>query len=68
MEGGAILVEKSYYQDCLWPLRNNQTDVRDRAFDDRVMAIDTTHVMHDGDAKQGVLHWPRENWLKTRCD
>lgn len=123
-EGGAILVEKSFYQDCLWPLRNNQTDVSDPAFTGKIVALDTIHAMHDSAGKAttirgdstdagnplgpfqatvipfswntpdggrpypvppmddpaelpqilaagagaGVLHWPKENWLKTRCD
>lgn len=123
-EGGAILVEKSVYQDCLWPLRNNQADVDDPTVTGKIKAIDTIHVMHDTDGKgttvrgdstdagnplgpfqaavipfswntpdgsrpypappmddpaelpkilaagagAGVLHWPKENWLKTLYD
>lgn len=46
-EGGAILIEKSIYQDCLWPLRNNQSDVNDSTLTGKIKAIDTIHVMHD---------------------
>jgi pectate lyase len=123
-EGGAILVERSIYQDCLWPLRNNQADINDPTLTGKIKATDTIHVMHDADGKAttirgdstdagnplgpfqaavipfswnttggerpypappmddpadlprilaagagaGVLHWPKENWLKTRHD
>lgn len=46
-EGGAILVEKSIYQDCLAPLRNNQTDVNDPTFTGKIKSIDTIYVMHN---------------------
>ncbi|MCU0747949.1 MAG: hypothetical protein MUF13_00180 [Akkermansiaceae bacterium] len=50
-EGGAILVEKSIYQDCLWPLRNNQGDVNDPSLTGKIKAIDTIHIMHGPDGK-----------------
>jgi len=37
-EGGAILVEKSVYADCLFPLRNNQTDITDPTFTGKIKA------------------------------
>jgi pectate lyase len=40
-EGGAILVEKSVYIDCLYPLRNNQTDPSDATYTGKIMALDT---------------------------
>jgi pectate lyase len=39
-ENGAILVEKSVYIDCLWPLRNNQTDPSDPAYTGKIKALD----------------------------
>jgi pectate lyase len=46
-EGGAILVEKSIYQDCLTPLRNNQTDVSDPTYTGKIKSTDTIYVMHN---------------------
>ena len=46
-EGGAILVEKSVYSDCLFPLRNNQTDVTDPTFTGKIKALDTIYVFHN---------------------
>jgi pectate lyase len=48
-EGGAILVEKSVYLDCLWPLRNNQTDPSDSTYTGKVLARDTISTFHDAD-------------------
>ncbi len=42
-EGGAVLVEKSVYKDCLWPLRNNQTDPSDPQYTGKIMALDTIY-------------------------
>jgi len=42
-EGGAILVEKSAYIDCLWPLRNNQTDTNNPAYTGKIMALDSIY-------------------------
>ena len=42
-EGGAILVEKSVYSDCLWPLRNNQTDVTDPEYTGKIEALDSIY-------------------------
>jgi pectate lyase len=39
-EDGAILVEKSIYIDCLWPLRNNQTDPSNPAYTGKIQALD----------------------------
>ncbi len=44
-EGGAILVEKSVYIDCLYPLRDNQTDVNDTNYTGKIMALDTIYQM-----------------------
>ncbi len=46
-EGGAILVEKSIYQDCLTPLRNNQTDVNDPTYTGKIKSTDTIYIMHN---------------------
>jgi pectate lyase len=39
-ENGAILVEKSVYIDCLWPLRNNQTAPSNPAYTGKIKALD----------------------------
>ncbi len=39
-ENGAIQVEKSIYIDCLWPLRNNQTDPANPAYTGKIQALD----------------------------
>jgi pectate lyase len=44
-EGGAILVEKSVYIDCITPLRNNQTDPNDPTYTGKIMALDTIYQM-----------------------
>jgi pectate lyase len=48
-EGGAVLVEKSVYLDCLWPLRNNQTDVTDPQYTGKIEALDTIYTFHNTD-------------------
>ena len=48
-EGGAILVEKSAYVDCLSPLRNNQTDVNDPTYTGKIMALDTIYHLDNAD-------------------
>jgi pectate lyase len=40
-EGGAVLVEKSVYIDCLTPLRNNQTDPSNPTYTGKILALDT---------------------------
>jgi pectate lyase len=42
-ENGAILVEKSVYIDCLWPLRNNQTDPSNPAYTGKIQALDSIY-------------------------
>jgi pectate lyase len=44
-EGGAVLVEKSVYIDCLTPLRNNQTDPSDPTYTGKILAQDTIYQM-----------------------
>ncbi len=44
-EGGAVLVEKSVYIDCLAPLRNNQTDPSDPFYTGKIKALDTIYQM-----------------------
>ena len=46
-ENGAVLVERSAYVDCLWPLRNNQTDPSDSAYTGKIAALDTIYVFHE---------------------
>lgn len=48
-ENGAILVEKSVYSDCLYPLRNNQTDVTNPTYTGKIKAIDTIYIFHNAD-------------------
>ncbi len=48
-EGGAVLVESSVYIDCLWPLRNNQTDPTDPTYTGKILAKDTMYTMHNTD-------------------
>jgi pectate lyase len=48
-EGGAMLVEKSVYIDCLTPLRNNQTDPSDSFYTGKIMALDTISQMDNTD-------------------
>jgi pectate lyase len=42
-ESGALLVEKSVYIDCLWPLRNNQTDPSNPAYTGKIQAVDSIY-------------------------
>jgi len=46
-EGGAVLVEKSVYNDCVTPLRNNQTDPANPVFTGKILALDTIYQMDD---------------------
>jgi pectate lyase len=48
-ENGALLVEKSIYQDCLYPLRNNQTDPTDSTYTGKIKAVDTIYHMDNAD-------------------
>ena len=43
-ENGALLVEKSVYLNCLWPLRDNQTDVTQTQYTGKILALDTTYL------------------------
>jgi pectate lyase len=42
-EGGAILVEKSVYIDCITPLRNNQTDPSNSVYTGKIKALDSIY-------------------------
>ena len=44
-EGGAVLVEKSVYIDCVTPLRNNQTDPSNPTYTGKIKALDTIYQM-----------------------
>ena len=44
-ENGALLVEKSVYLDCLYPLRNNQTDPTNPVYTGKIMALDMIYHM-----------------------
>lgn len=45
-EGGAVLVEKSDYIDCLTPLRNNQTDPSNQVYTGKILALDSIYQMN----------------------
>jgi pectate lyase len=45
-EGGALLVEKSVYLDCLTPLRNNQTDPSNPEYTGKIQALDTIYQLN----------------------
>ncbi|MDR3460674.1 MAG: immunoglobulin domain-containing protein [Verrucomicrobiae bacterium] len=51
-EGGALLVEKSVYIDCLWPLRNNQTDPSNPAYTGKIKSLDSIYQF-DGTVVRG---------------
>ena len=42
-ENGSMLIEKSVYIDCVWPLRNNQTDPSNPVYTGRIKATDTIY-------------------------
>ncbi len=42
-EGGALQVENSVYIDCLWPLRNNQTDPSNPAYTGKIRSLNTIY-------------------------
>lgn len=48
-ENGAILVERSVYLDCLWPLRNNQTNPSNPIYTGKIQALDTLYTFHNAD-------------------
>jgi pectate lyase len=54
-EGGALMVEKSVYIDCIWPLRNNQTDVTNPAYTGKIEALDTIYDFLNADGTTTVI-------------
>ena len=46
-ENGAVLVEKSVYINCLWPLRNNQVSGAPAAYTGKIMALDAVYHFDD---------------------
>ena len=44
-EGGAVLVEKCVYIDCLYPLRNNQTAPSDPTYTGKILGTDVIYQM-----------------------
>jgi pectate lyase len=44
-ENGATQVENSIYWDCLYPLRNNQTDVTNSAYTGKIQALNSEYHM-----------------------
>jgi pectate lyase len=48
-EGGALLLEKSVYKDCLYPLRNNQTDPSDPEYTGKILGSDVIYHMDNAD-------------------
>jgi pectate lyase len=54
-ESGAMLVEKSVYIDCLYPLRNNQTDPSNPVYTGKIEALDTIYHMDNADGSTTVI-------------
>ncbi|HWA27416.1 MAG TPA: pectinesterase family protein [Lacunisphaera sp.] len=54
-EGGALLLEKSVYADCLWPLRNNQTDVNNPVYTGKILGLDSIYSFHNTDGTTTVV-------------
>jgi pectate lyase len=48
-EDGAFLIEKSIYQDCLYPLRNNQTDPLNPVYTGKILALDSIYHFDNAD-------------------
>jgi pectate lyase len=48
-ESGALLLEKSVYADCLYPLRNNQTDPSDPEYTGKILGLDDIYHMDNTD-------------------
>ncbi len=48
-ENAALLLEKSVYTDCLWPLRNNQTDPSDPEYTGKILGLDVIYHMDNTD-------------------
>jgi pectate lyase len=44
-ESGALLLEKSVYTDCVYPLRNNQTDPSDPEYTGKILGLDIIYQM-----------------------
>jgi hypothetical protein len=57
-EDGALFVEKSVYIDCIYPLRNNQTDPANPVYTGKIKAEDTIYIFHD---PNGILTYVRGN-------
>lgn len=54
-ENGAMLVEKSYYRDCVWPLRNNQTDPSNPVYTGKIKATDTIYSFLEANGSTTLL-------------
>lgn len=54
-EGGSVLVENSIYQDCLWPLRNNQTDPTNPAYTGKIKSLNSIYRMDNTDNTRTVV-------------
>jgi pectate lyase len=48
-EDGAMLIEKSVYIDCNWPLRNNQTDPSNPTYTGKIKGEDCIYIYHNAD-------------------
>ncbi len=48
-ESAALLLEKSVYTDCLWPLRNNQTDPSNPEYTGKILGLDVIYHMDNTD-------------------
>jgi pectate lyase len=49
VEDAALMVEKSIYVDCVYPLRNNQTNPADANYTGKIKAVDTIYIFHETD-------------------
>ena len=65
-ENGALLVEKSVYIDCLWPLRNNQTDPSNPAYTGKIEALDTIYQFDSTDRFAATAPIPATRWGRFR--
>ena len=65
-ENGAILVEKSVYIDCLWPLRNNQTDPSNPEYTGKIEALDSIYHFDRHEPYAATAPTPAVRWGRCR--
>ena len=64
-EGGALLVEKSVYIDCLTPLRNNQTDPSDPTYTGKILGS-TRSIKWTTPSFAATAPIPEIRWVRSR--